>query len=328
MTRELMLAGLLSVMGCTTITRIVGGDDGSEGSTEELSAGVVEVPRSLLPPEAAFLDLGSVGRVYQLTHPGPVDAGFPVPPDIGEALLVDTLRLFVWDGQSTWTEVPDSGFDPAASEVVAAGLNPGFYTAFGWCADPVQNTMQRLILDAQRGYRPGGQPVSYDELEAEFGGLNHPAYGAGMLRDWLQLSFSVTRTTCETYDGPGCDPVCGRPLPYKLSSCPTECPETTCCDCETFSETERAYIPAGLLDGLLRPCPTGGLCPVCPDGLSCPTGVGPALDTIAPWGGPFDYQVLDELRVGVLTGDDWVRGGVEALIQQTLGLAIDEERLP
>lgn len=330
--RHLAMALFTLLLGCTTIDRIGGGNESPTEprttTTEAIPlALVVEVPRSMLEERAAFLDLGAVGRVFVLEGNGPLDAGFPVDPDITEHLLEDTIRLFAWDEQLGWTEIDDSAYDPSTYEVVGSGLEPGVYTAFGWSAEPVGNAMQRLLLDAQYGYRPDAELMVFDELEAELGQMNNPRYGTGLVRDWLQLSFSFTRTNCETLGGPFCDLECGRTNRTKLNRCPENCPaEDGCCECQTFTDTERVVIPARLFDDLLFPCP---LCPVCPNGLSCPGGFGPDVDTIKPrLTRGFDYAVLEDLRVDELTTDDWVRGAFDALVQDTVGLTIDDLRIP
>lgn len=222
-------------------------------------------------------------------------------------------------GTQRWSELPDSRYDQDAQELVGTNLEPGLYSAFGWSANPVENALQRMVADATLGYR---SRVADPDQGEEDGGLSATSF---LVRAWLaEVSFSYRETTCETKDNPDCPENCQRAAGrVTLSSCRVdgvECPEPDCCECVTGTVTER-FTPPPLspIDIPLTPCP-GPQCPICPDGLSCPTGPFVGIPSIAPTLELPDYAMLEGIGLGFLTDDPALREAFKEVVEETIGV--------
>ena len=277
-----------------------------------------------LPEEAAIESIGSIGTAFRLEGEAPIAGSFEVPGKAIDGLLPATVRLFHFrENEGQWAEVPDSAYDEKARELTGKGLSPGLYTAFGWSKNPVESTIQRLIFDGQRGYRPeAGELQSLEKLRLEVQQADFELQ-PGLVRDWLELSVTLPRRTCETIASEDCDFVCQRMAGrIKLSSCPEECPAPDCCSCQDFSWTDRVRIPGGILPPLPEPCaggPNGPFCPICPLGLSCPTGEGPGIEAIAPILEVPDYTVLDDVGLREVIEDVELRDVLHRVVEETVG---------
>ena len=281
-----------------------------------------------LPRGARFVPVGNIGEAYRLQGGGA--ARFPAPREGAAALLPGTIRLFRFDEQrSAWAEIPGSRFDERTGELVGDSLAPGYYTAFGWSRNPAENAVQRILSDMRRGLRPErGAPTSQDSLRAHVASVP-AALRSALMRDWVQWSFTLDQTTCQTHDMPGCHDICRRrareqklELPSQrtaLASCPGQCPDAPCCTCETFAVTERFWIPESIFATPLLSCtgvPGGPTCPVC---LSCANGALAAAERIRPTLEIPDYRFMDGIRLGGLVADVALRDIMHDMVEETLG---------
>lgn len=313
--------GLCAAALGTCLLLLPGCEDPKEPEPEPPKIEVTPVDLADLPEGAQFTTVGHAGRVYQLeAEEPPVSARFPVAPEAVQTLLPDTLRLFRFKSAlNQWEEIDASSFDAGTGELVGDGLEPGLYTGFGWSTNPAENAIQRLGLDARLGYRPQGDSLrTLAELRKEVEATDLELR-PDLVRNWLLLSFSLERTTCETLNNPDCDPLCQRLAGRtKLSSCPSECPEPECCECETFSYVERLFVPRNFLDPIPQICP-GGLCPICPQGLSCPTGpyvqeqaVHPRLEVPA-------YEIFQSVALSEIVEDEVLRDVLHQVVEESVG---------
>ena len=276
-----------------------------------------------LPAEARFITLGDIGQAYRLTASGPVEGRFPISPDTLETLLLATIRLFRFDEMTgDWLEIADSYYDAQTNEIVGKDLVSGLYTAVGWSANPAENVMQRIVFDWSNGFGPFFDDAQLQEEPADNQtGFDHPRFRTSLVQNWIYISFSLRRTTCETIDEEGCPRPCRRLAGRrKLSSCPVECPEPDCCECQEFTWTERALIPADLFQAPPPLCRPGqGPCPLCPNGLSCPSGPSVDTDIIKPTLSVPDYAFMTELGLGALVEDVVLRDDLHALVETIVG---------
>lgn len=309
--RYLLLAALIAsagLLGCPKAATPPGG-------------AVTVVALDELPQEAHFASIGDIGRAYRLRAAGPVDTRFPLKAGAADTLLPTTIRLFRFDdaGQD-WVEIADSRFDPRSRTLAGSNLEPGLYTAFGWSANPAENALQRLIFDARNGFgSQQTQPLSLDQIRdlaktSEMGALE-PALGLG---DWLRFTYSK-ETHCTVQRGPDCLAAgCGPPR--WVSSCPSGC-TSPCCTCRTI------YIPAQPRSPFPptrspQPCESLGspiLCPVCPHGLSCPSGPFVDIEVIQPTLPVPTYEIFRKAGFGEIVDDVVLREVLDLLVEQTVG---------
>lgn len=310
----LLLCSMLA--GCAHLS----GPSASEVEIQPIALGALAL-------EAHFLPIGSIDTAYLLKGGPATEVRLPTKQGAVDALLPRTVRLFKFDEETgRWTEVADSRYDEESRELVGVDLGSGVYTAFGWSANPVENALQRILLDSSLGFGglvnpPDSSPGNEQSSEHFIG-----EFRRDLLLGWLDLSFSYPVTSCQTRDEPGCPSECRRAAGRViLSSCRINrvvCPQPGCCDCVTGSFTERSVVPRSFFETLPIPCRSpslGLLCPVCPDGLSCPTGrfvempqIKPALDTP-------DYAFLEDIGLGVVTEDPVLRDDFHDLVEAVTG---------
>lgn len=309
--RHLLLATLIAsigLLGCPDPATPPGG-------------AVTVVSLDELPQEARFTPVGDIGRAFRLAAGGPAETRFPVQPDAAASLLPATIRLFRFDeAGENWVEIADSRFHDDSRTLVGSNLEPGIYTAFGWSANPAANALQRLIFDAAHGFGPPqGEPLSLDRIrelaEASDVGASEPVLALG---DWLRFTYS-TLTICQVSNGPGCDFVsCGPPR--IVESCPSDC-RPPCCTCRTIfiPAQPRSPLPATQAP---KPCESLGspiLCPVCPLGLSCPSGPFVDVEAIRPTLPVPDYEIFRTAGFGKIVDDEVLRVVLDRLVEQTVG---------
>jgi hypothetical protein len=309
--RHLLLATLIASIGLLGCPKLVTPPGGA----------VTVVPLDELPQEARFTPVGDIGRAFRLEAGGPAEARFPVQPDAAASLLPATVRLFRFDDAGEdWVEIADSRFDQSSRTLVGSNLEPGLYTAFGWSANPAANALQRLIFDAANGFGPPqGAPPSLDRIrelaEASDVGALAPVLAIG---DWLRYTYS-RKTWCKIVSGRDCLAMsCGPPR--IVESCPTEC-TAPCCTCDTiFIPTQpRSPFPAPQAP---MPCQSLGspiLCPVCPLGLSCPSGPFVDLEAIRPTLPVLDREIFRTAGFGEIVDDEVLRVVLDRLVEQTVG---------
>jgi len=317
LTVALLLSALIS--GCTTSAPVAGPTQVSLVTLDEL------------PSVARFAEIGNIGQAYRLQTTLPANVRFPASQQHTSALLTGTIRLFHFDEQQArWTEVADSRFDGQTSELVGSNLAPGLYTAFGWSANPVENALQRLIFDAQRGFRNEAFAfASLDELRQ--GIASTPVERQPqLLHDFIQLSVSLEQTTCHLVDNAAhaaCSEACrdlARPRQRTgaWGFCPRECRQPECCDCESFTVTERVWIPESMVRPALQPCPgwqNGQLCPLCERGLSCPTRAAASVVQITPNSVILEHSVMHRVGLGPVAEEPGFRSAWHTAIEQILG---------
>lgn len=308
--KHLLLATLIAsigLLGCPEAVTPPGG-------------AVTVVALDELPEEARFTPVGDVGRAYRLQAGGPADARFPVEADAAATLLPATIRLFRFDDAGEdWVEIADSRFDPDSRTLVGSDLEPGLYTAFGWSANPAANALQRLIFDAANGFGPQqGEPPSLDlireQAKASDIGALEPVLGLG---DWLRFTYTPLGI-CQVFSGLDCATSCGPPR--WVQSCPTGC-TAPCCTCRTrFIPVQ----PRSPFPGTRSPTPCESLgspilCPVCPHGLSCPSGPFVELPEIAPTQPVPDYGIFRTAGLAEIVDDEVLRVVLDRLVEQTVG---------
>lgn len=277
-----------------------------------------------MPRGAAFAPLGNIGLVYELSASGAVDASFQVPEEAVKTILPSTIRLFRYDDkEESWGEIAKSHFDAEPSVLVGKDLKPGLYTAFGWSANPAENALQRMIFDFEHGYSAslkdssaaGAQVVDVEMLRLE------------ILLAWIFIEVNLTRTACEALDNPGCPLFCRRLASHhrKFSSCPQDtasgmtCEAPNCCSCVTRNIREGAYVPESIFEAVPPLCRTPGQCPICPNGISCPTFSDFDINIIAPILPVPDYEVFSKIGLGGIIQDTVLRDSLNGLVEKITG---------
>lgn len=216
-----------------------------------------------------------------------------------------------------------SRFDSATATLVGEDLAPGYYTGFGFSALAGENLLQRLLFDAQRGFRLGNAPLEspaqVTSRIATVPGEERPR----ILGEWLQARLIVPFTMCfmplptSTLNCAALPACSSLPAPQ----CPPGC-DPECCRCGTFGE--RLYLPIGIFRIPLEPCVPGAggrFCPICPHGLNCPARAD-SLRILQPRDLAIDPEILR--RMGFTDGPQTlvVREALHGLAQQTLRIQI------
>ena len=307
-----LLIFFLSLIGCSYNT----------ASTDKAEVKLIEL--SALPENARFISTGSVGVAFWLTAAQAGKTHFPVPKQSADLLLVKTIRLYHFDEKNNrWDELSKSYYDVHSNEVIGMNLRPGIYSAFGWSVNPVENAMQRIILDASLGY---GESLSKS--------VPNQSTSISDFRRFLvqiaipEFSFTFTSNSCQTKNEPDCPEACRRAAGrIILNSCRVEetvCVQPRCCDCVEATITERFVPPpVGPIATQIRECnrnPNSPLCPLCPNGLSCPGGPFTGNQIIAPSLSVPDYSALDKLGLGVLIDDVVLRESLKEVVEGVIGV--------
>ncbi len=322
----LRLAAVLVVctmmLGCAHL----GGPSTSEIEPIELGA---------LPPKADFVPIGSIGAAYWVEGGRAMEARFPTPVGAVDSLLPATIRLFRFDEKTDrWSEIVESRYDEKSRELIGANLRPGFYTAFGWSANPAENALQRILVDATLGYGALTDAPNFNLRPDQGERVPIDAFRRELVRSWLHGSFSFPITSCQFLDVPACpEQECRRAASRIISrSCrvrvgtepsPIDCPQPQCCQCESGRFTERFVVPLLIImDQLPIPCgstPRGILCPTCPNGLSCPRGRFVDTPQIEPLLDVPNYAFLDEIGLDVVIDDVMVREVLQDIVEGVTG---------
>lgn len=283
-----------------------------------------------LPPGAEFAPIGSIGTAYRVTGGYPGEAHLPTGDGAADGLLPATIRLFRFDdGAGRWSEIAESRYDEQSRELVGLNLGSGFYTAFGWSANPAENAFQRLLLDASLGYGGLFEPRGSNPTGDQSPGAAVGAFRQDVLLSWLDRSLWFPVTRCHI-EGLACPVACLSHRGKLLHSClvtnaagePVSCPQPGCCFCITVPVRERVVIPRSLFERLPPPCARGPRsfpCPICPDGLSCPGGGFTGLTEIAPVLETPDYGFLETLGLGAVTADPVLSETLEEIVEGVTG---------
>lgn len=280
------------------------------------------IPRSELPLEAAFVPVGWAGTAYRLEGGTAGEVRFPMTESAVEGLLPATVRLFRFDeGAKQWTEIADSRYDEASGDLVGADLDPGFYTGFGWSSNPAANALQRIALDASLGYAGlGTNPLRVGGV-GQGQGPSIDAFRSTLVQGWLGYTVVYPITFCRIVH-PACPltsgcPVPGTPVGDSCFVMGVDC--RACCQCITFRGRISTPVPGSFIEPPRFPCERTRLCPVCPNGLSCPTGPFVELPEIKPEVEVPDYSILEELGLGVVLDDPVLRDHLHGLVEEVTG---------